>query len=149
MLGGAGFTADIKADIIKWQWVHHAIDAGVIGTALYMGGLPGKDTGIEMWVLMVRAVKDALSVLEKSGVDVRSFADTTLFLVSDEEEAARGLSQMIFSMPHYERTRRHSHFDSSPEEMKRFYLDVVETGEHLGVPMPYLGSLKKKICSGG
>jgi ketopantoate reductase len=29
----AGFTLDIKSNIIEWQWVHHAIDAGLIGTA--------------------------------------------------------------------------------------------------------------------
>lgn len=32
-------------------WVLSESGAGVIGTALYMGGLPGKDTGIETWVL--------------------------------------------------------------------------------------------------
>lgn len=149
MFGKAGLSPDIKANIIEWQWVHHAIDAGVIGTALYMGGLPGEGTGIEMWVLMIRAVKDALTVLEKRGVDVRSYTDTKPFLVPDDEEAAKRLRQMLFSWPHYERTRKHSHFDTSPEEMKRFYLDVLETGERLGVPMPYLGSLKEKICSSG
>ena len=149
MFARAGLIADIKSNIIEWQWVHHAINAGLIGTALCMGGLPGEDTSIEVWVLMVRAVKDALAVLEKRGVDVRSYADTEPFLVPDEEEAARRLRQMLFRMPHYERTRRHSHFDTSPEEMKRFYLDVLETGERLCVPMPNLGSLKEKICSGG
>lgn len=146
MFGRAGLVADIKSNIIEWQWVHHAIDAGIIGTALYMSGLPGEDTGMETWVLMVRAVKDALAVLEKRGVDVRSYADTELFLIPDDEEAARRLRQMMFSMPHYERTKKCSHFNTSPEEMKRFYLDVLETGERLGVPMPYLGSLKKRVC---
>ena len=142
----AGFVPDIKANIIEWQWVHHAINAGVIGTALYMGGLPEEDTGIEVWMLMVRAVKDALAVLEKRGVDVRSYTDTRPFFVRDEEEAARRFRQMLLSMPHYERTKTCSHFNTSPEEMKRFYLDVLETGERLGVPMPYLGSLKEGVC---
>jgi len=149
MFGKAGLSPDIKANIIEWQWVHHAIDAGVIGTALYMGGLPGEDTGIEMWVLMIRAVRDALTVLGKRGVDVRSYPDTQPFLIHDEEKAALLFRRMLLNMPHYERTREHSHFDTSPEEMKRFYLDVLETGERMGVPMPYLGSLKEKICSNG
>lgn len=145
MFGKAGLSPDIKADIIEWQWVHHAIDAGVIGTALYMGSLPGDDTGIETWVLMVRAVRDALTVLAKRGVDVRSYPDTQPFLIPDEKEAAGKLRKMLLTMPHYERTRKHSHFDTSPEEMKRFYLDVLETGERMGVPMPSLGSLKERI----
>jgi ketopantoate reductase len=131
LFGKAGFIGDVKANIIEWQWVHHAINAGVIGTALYMGGLPGED---------------ALAVLEKRGVDVWSYADTKPFIVPDDEEAARRLREMFFSMPHFERTRKCSHFNTSPEEMKRFYLDVLDTGERLGVPMPYLGSLKEKIC---
>jgi ketopantoate reductase len=146
LFGKAGFIGDVKANIIEWQWVHHAINAGVIGTALYMGGLPGEETGIEVWVLMARAIKDALAVLEKRGVDVWSYADTKPFIVPDDEEAARRLREMFFSMPHFERTRKCSHFNTSPEEMKRFYLDVLDTGERLGVPMPYLGSLKEKIC---
>lgn len=141
----AGFSPDIKSKIIEWQWVHHAIDAGVLGAALYNGGLPEADSSIDIWLLMVRAVKDTLAVLEKRGVDIRAYDDTKIFLMPDEEEAARSFRQIITAMPHYERTREHSHFNSSPEEMKRFYLDVLETGEHLGVPMPYLGSLKEKI----
>jgi|GEM_PF-4954677 len=56
---------------------------------------------------------------------------------------------MMLGLPHYERTRTQSHFDTSPVEMKRIYLDLLETGERLGVPMPYLGSLKTTIRRGG
>ncbi len=146
LFGRAGFIADIKPNIIEWQWVHHAINAGLIGTALYLGGLPGEDAGIEAWVLMVRAIKDALAVLEKRGVDVWSYTDTKPFSVPDDEEAAGRLRETLLSMPHFERTKKCSHFNTSPEEMKRFYLDVLETGERLEVPMPYLGSLKERIC---
>lgn len=148
MFRKAGLVADVKPNIMEWLWVHHAINSGVIGTTLSMGGLPEKDTGIEVWVLMVRAVKDALAVLEKRGVNVRAYADTKPYLLSDEWDTANRFRQMMFSMPHYERTKKCSHFNTSPEEMKRFYLDVLETGECLGVSMPYLGSLKKTICSG-
>jgi hypothetical protein len=37
----------------------------------------------------------------------------------------------------------------STERMKRFYPDVLGTGERLGVEMPYPGSLKEKIRSVG
>ncbi len=149
MFGKAGLIADVKPDIIRWQWVHHSINAGIIGTALYMGGLPEQGTDMGVWLLMVRAVKDALAVLEKRGVDIGSYADTKPFLISDEEEAAIRVRLMMLGLPHYERTRKHSHFNTSPVEMKRFYLDVFETGERLGVPMPYLGSLKTTICGSG
>lgn len=143
----AGMNPDIKSNIIEWQWVHHAIDAGMLSTALYKGGLPRPDEGIDIWLLMVRAVKDALAVLEKRGVNVRAYDDTRPFLSFGDEEAAANLRRTWLATPHYERIREHSHFKTAPEEMRQFYLDVVTTGEHLGVPMPYLGSLKEKICS--
>lgn len=148
MFGKAGLSPDLKPNIIEWLWVHFATDAGILGVALSLGGLPPKDAGMETWVLMIRAVKDALAVLEKRGVNVGVYPDVTLFLLPDVEEAARKLRQLILGMPHYERTRAHSHFDTSPEEMRRLCLDVIETGEQLGVPMPALGSLKKKLGGG-
>ena len=146
LFGKAGMRPDIKANIIEWQWVHHAIDAGMLGAALYKGGLPSAEDEMEVWLLMIRAVKDALAVLEKRGVNVRAYEDTKPFLSSNDEEAAANLRHTWLAMPHYQRIREHSHFKTAPEEMKQFYLDVLTTGEHLGVPMPYLESFKKKIC---
>lgn len=146
MFGQAGLAPDLKSNIIEWLWIHFATDAGVLGVALSLSGLPPKDAGLETWVLMIRAVKDALAVLEKRGVKVGTYPDAKLFLLPDVEEAARKFRQIILGMPHYERTRTHSHFDTSPEEMRCLCLDVLETGEQLGVPMPALGSLKGIIC---
>jgi 2-dehydropantoate 2-reductase len=144
----AGMNPDSKANIIEWQWVHHAIDAGLLGAALYHGGLPSPDDGRDIWLLMVRAVKDTLAVLEKRGVNVRAYQDTRPYLgISDEMGAAAGLRSAMLSMPHYQRIREHSHFQTSPREMKQFYLDVLTTGEQLGVPMPCLESFKDKILS--
>lgn len=144
----AGMNPDLKSNIIEWQWVHHAIDAGVLGAALYHGGLPSPDEGMDTWLLMIRAVKDTLAVLEKRGVNVRAYEDTSLYLgINDEMEAAASLRDALLSMPHYQRVREHSHFQTNPEEMKQFYLDVLTTGEQLGVPMPCLESFKEKILS--
>jgi hypothetical protein len=43
------------------------------------------------------------------------------------------------------RLLRCSHFANSAEEMKRFYFDVLNTGESLGVPMPHLSALRDGI----
>ncbi len=89
-----------------------------------------------------------MAVLEKRGVAVRSYADTHPFLGPDDEEAARSLRKALLSAPHFERTRQHGHFGANPAEMRQFYLDVLRTGERLGVPMPYLESLKERACTG-
>jgi ketopantoate reductase len=143
----AGMKPDIKDNIIEWQWVHHAIDAGMLGAALYAGGLPGRDDGLETWLLMVEATREALAVVDKRGVNIRKYDDTKLFYsYNSDEDAAENLQRMWTGMPHYERVRKHSHFQTSPDEMKQFYLDVLNTGEQLGVPMPYMESFKVKIC---
>jgi len=46
-----------------------------------------------------------------------------------------------------ERVMKASHGNSNPEEMKRFYLDVVNTGKKLGVYTPYLEAMRAKIES--
>jgi len=38
------------------------------------------------------------------------------------------------------------HFGEDREEMQRFTLDVLETGERLGVEMPVLRSFKERIA---
>lgn len=143
----AGISPEIKENIIEWLWVHHAINAGLQGTVLVYGGLPDSDTPHEVWLLIVRTVKDALKVVEKRGVDFTKDPDTKVFQIGDDNEAARILKNGLLSAPHYERTRAHSHVQANRGEMARYYLDVVETGEKLGVDMPYLLSLKSKILS--
>jgi len=147
LFASAGMYPDLKANIIEWQWVHHAIDAGMLGAALYKGELPTPDEGVDTWLLIIRATKEALAVLEKRGVNVRAYEDTKPFLSFPDEKAAANLRLTWLAMPHYERVRQHSHFQTSPEEMRQFYLDVLTTGEQLDVPMPYLESFKEKICS--
>jgi len=149
MFQAAGISPDIKPDIIGWLWVHFAIDAGMIGAAIYSGGFPAaNDNSNEAWetrIRTVRAVKDAFAVLKKRGFEVWSFEDAAPFRIADDRTAAQTLWQPIMNWPHYERSRKHSHIDTSPEEMKRFFLDVVATGEQLGVPMPCLSAMKDRI----
>jgi len=143
----ARITPEIKPNIMEWLWTHHAINAGLQGTVLVQGGLPSTETPLEVWVFIVQAVKDALKVLKARGVDFENDLDTKVFQMENVEEAANLMRSGLSKMPHYERTRAHSHVAANPEEMKRYYLDVVETGEKLGVNMPYLASIKDKIIS--
>jgi 2-dehydropantoate 2-reductase len=140
----AGLTPDEKADIIEWQWVHFAIDAGVLGTALYLGGLPALDAPADTWVLYARAVQEALAVLEARGVDIAAYPDCAPFL-GDVDAAAARVQGLLARMPHYARTRAHSHVDASREEMRRFCLDVLDTGRRLGVTMPVFESFAERI----
>lgn len=144
LFASAGFKPDEKENMVEWLWVHHAINGATIGTALYAGGL-AKMGDPEMLKLMVRAAKEAIAVLEARGVDVRKYPDTRLFLDLPEEEAARRFSRSILESPAGRRALKAGHFNTAPDEMKRYYLDVLETGERLGVPMPVMAMMRHRI----
>ena len=145
MFEKAGMHPDRKSNIIEWQWIHHAIDAGLLGMALSYGALPGPNDSLDMWLLGVRAVRDALSVVAKRGVNIQNYPDTKPFYGASDENLAEALRQSFLEQPHYDRIRQHSHFDTSPREMRQYYLDVVETGKALGMTLPYLAPLQGAI----
>jgi 2-dehydropantoate 2-reductase len=139
----AGIAPEIKENMIEWLWIHHAGNAGMLGAMMAEGVMPDESTGMDMWVRMVKATKDAYRVLSRRGVDIAKYPDTTAFRIADDAEAAQLLRKGMLSMPHLKRTIAHSHADTNPGEMKRFCLDVIETGEMLCVDMPDLARLKE------
>lgn len=143
----AGFTLDIKPNIIEWLWVHHAINAGGIGTALWAGGIAEATRSIRTLGIGIRAIREALDVAAARGVDVKSYPDTNGLLNAPLWLAALAT---ICGIRFTEKGRRilgASHFANSQDEMKRYYFDVLNTGEKLGVTMPYLSSLRARIES--
>jgi len=141
----AGFTLDIKPNIIEWLWVHHAINAGGIGICLWAGGITEATRSFMTLRLGTLATREALDVVAARGVDLQRYPDARSVLNTPVWLA--GLA-VIYSIRFTEKGRRllrASHFTHSPDEMKRYYFDVLHTGESLGVAMPHLSSLREKI----
>ena len=141
----AGFTLDIKPNIIEWLWVHHAVNAGGIGIALWAGGIAEATRSFKTVRLGALAIREALDVVAARGVDLKDFPDAKSVLNMPAWLA--GLAA-IYAIRFTEKGRRllkGSHFAYSPEEMKRYYFDVLNTGENLGVAMPRLSALREKI----
>jgi 2-dehydropantoate 2-reductase len=141
----AGFTLDIKPHIIEWLWVHHAINAGGIGIALWAGGIAEATRSLKALRLGIWAIREALDVVAARGVDLQHYPDAKRIL---DTPAWLAVLAAIYGIRFTEKGRRllrASHFDDSPEEMKRYYFDVLKTGERLGVAMPHLSSLREKI----
>ena len=144
----AAIAPDYKYDMVEWLWVHHAIVAALVGAAFSAGGL--KEMMTDAGVLqdrLIPAARDALRVVEARGVDLRRYDDTRPYL---ELPAAAVAAEMIASAGStwMSRTFAAGHFLGNAEEMRRFYLDVVETGEELGVEMPVLASFREKVVAG-
>lgn len=141
----AGFALDVKSNIIEWLWVHHAINAGGIGTCLWAGGIAEAARSFTTLRVGILAIREALDVVAARGVDLRHYDDARKIL---DMPAWLAVLAAVYGIRFTEKGRRllrASHFAYSPEEMKRYYFDVLNTGESLGVAMPHLSSLRKKI----
>jgi 2-dehydropantoate 2-reductase len=141
----AGFTLDIKPNIIEWLWVHHAINAGGIGVCLWAGGIAEATRRFRTLRLGTLATREALDVVATRGVDLKRYPDAKSVLNTPVWLAALAV---VYAIRFTEKGRRllsASHFTHSPEEMKRYYFDVLNTGESLGVAMSHLSSLRERI----
>lgn len=143
----AGFTLDVKANIIEWLWVHHAINAGGIGIALWAGGIAEATRSFKTLRLGIWAIREALGVAAARGVDLKLYPDARRILDTPAWLAALAAIYGIRFTEKGRRLLRASHFDNSPEEMKRYYFDVLSSGESLGVAMPHLSALRERIES--
>jgi 2-dehydropantoate 2-reductase len=141
----AGFTLDIKANIIEWLWVHHAIGAGTIGTALWAGGIAEATRSFKTLRLGSLATREALHVVAARGVDLGRYPEARSVLNTPTWLAGLALFCLVRFTEKGRRLLRASHFAYSPEEMKRYYFDVLNTGEKLGVAMPHLSALREKV----
>jgi 2-dehydropantoate 2-reductase len=141
----AGFTLDVKPNIIEWLWVHHAINAGGIGVCLWAGGIVEATRSVKTLRLGVLATRDALGVAAARGVDLESYPDAKSILNTPIWLAGLAAAYGIRFTEKGRRLLKASHFANSADEMKRFYFDVLNTGESRGVVMPHLSALRERI----
>jgi len=141
-----GVEPDRKSDMLEWLHVHFAIAAGMIGAALYVGGhqrLLADETALRD--LMVPAVRECLAVLAARGVDPAAWPDAVPYLTQSAEAIAAAAHQSS-GTAWVKRTFVAGHFSENRDEMQRFTVDVLETGESLGVAMPVLRRVKERIA---
>jgi len=141
----AGFALDIKPNIMEWLWVHHAINAGGIGTALWAGGIAEATRSFKTIRLGMSAIREALDVVAGRGVELEHSPDAKNVLNTPAWLASFLAFYFIRFTEKGQRLLKGSHFAHSPEEMKRYYFDVLETGRRLGVAMPNLSALRERI----
>jgi 2-dehydropantoate 2-reductase len=145
LLGACDMKPDRKPDMLHWLWAHFAQAAGTIGSVIEAGGLQAfYEDEAGMRDRMVPAVRECLAVAEARGVDPRAFAEMEPYFTLPAEQIA-ATTVATASTPWVQRTLRTGHFMENAAEMRRFYADVLETGEALGVPMPVMQSFREKV----
>jgi len=147
MFARAGVTPDAKHDMVEWLWVHHAMVAAQVGVGLSLGGLKEMVSDpTALRDLQIPATREALQVVAARGADVSLYAETRPYMELSLEQAAAALALPTDS-PWLQRTIAAGHFNSSVDELRHFYLDVLEAGEELGVEMPVLTSFREKVVA--
>ena len=138
VFSGCDFHVEIQVDILAWLWVHFAVEAGVIATAIKAGGVDGFLGSVDHIADAVLAVRDALAVVRARGVNVGTQPAAQMF-AAPEYVVAQGIKELYEAEP---AARRIMERHTGGEELKRIYLDVVGTGRELGVAMPVLEPLR-------
>ena len=142
----ANFKPEIKKNMLEWLWVHHAINAGTIGALLYAGGFSSLEDQ-KFADIFHQATIEALQVLAKRGVDIQTYPDTNMFLQRTPAEALEHYRKLFIETEVGRRVIRAGHYKYAPEEMHQYYLDVLQTGEKLGVNIPTLQLFKQRLIN--
>ncbi len=140
-----GFGPDLKQDMIKWLWEHQAISSGMIGTALYAGGLDAMIADKETMEMMVLAVREGLGVLEARGVDPRTYPDSGPFLDQPLENTVDFYQQFLGNTLWGQRAVQAGHFQAGASDMLVFFNEVYQTAKELGVDTPVMDRINDKI----
>jgi 2-dehydropantoate 2-reductase len=147
LFGRAGIRGDIKPNIIEWLWVHHAINAGMIATAMYAGGIRQTADDLRLLRRGVVATREALSVVRARGVRIAAYPEARPILRFPSFFIARAMRRRLTRTEAGRRVMAAGHFYNDPTEMKQFYFDVLHTGTQLGVAMPQLLAMRERIES--
>ncbi len=148
-LDSVDMKPDRKPDMREWLWLHFAQAAGTIGSVIAAGGLQSfYEDEVGLRDRMVPAVRECLAVLAARGVDPAAYPEVAPYLTMPAEQVAAA-TKATASTPWVQRTLQAGHFLENAAEMRRFYLDVLATGEELGVPMPVMQSFREKVLASG
>jgi len=139
----ARLSPDVRSDILHWQWVHFAINAGVIGTALKVGSAAALLNDVNALEQAVLAVRDALEVCRARGVQIDDFEDAAPFF-GPANQVAGGI-QATYARDKAARKIMERH--AATEDLVRIYDDVLQSGLQLGVSMPNLLALEPYVTA--
>lgn len=142
-LGRVFASTDIQtrlhADMLHYLWIQYAITGGLWAALIQAGNLDEMLNDRDATSAALGAVCECLRVVERRGVDLSRYPETTPFL-TDSALRRRLNIWVIRRMFRYdEYTKRCSaHALGDPLEVKTFYDDLTTTGRDLGISMPVM-----------
>jgi 2-dehydropantoate 2-reductase len=137
----AGLKVDTQKGILSWLWVHFAINCGIIGAAFKAGGASALLNSVSHLRTGILAGREALTVCEKRGVDIKKFPDAKAFSMPSWIGAFAVWLMMKTNRPARKIMETHTAID----ELQKMYFDLLETAEELHVPMKNYKKLKSYV----
>lgn len=139
-----GLYVNAQENILDWLWVHFAVDGGLAGTALPLGGIDGLLSSLTRMVEAVGAIRDGLAVAETRGVKLATRPEAQMFF-APEYRVATSLYDLLLEDAATRRILR-GRFASS--DVQRVFRDLYATARALDVEVPVLSRLAPDVDGG-
>jgi 2-dehydropantoate 2-reductase len=136
-----GLSIDLHDDMLDWLWTHFAVEAGVMGGVIRVGGATKFLKDASALAPAARMVRDALAVVRARGVELSLVADVQRFLgpemlIGQSIEALYATDRAARTILEHQRRG---------DDMVRIFRDVLDTGRALSVNMPSLMALEPAV----
>ena len=90
---------------------------------------------------------EALLVVKNRGVDIDQYTDAQAFTMQTPEQVLESFKTLFIDTPIGQRVIKAGHHKHAVKEMQQYYLDILQTGNDMGISMPTLNSFQKTIAT--
>jgi ketopantoate reductase len=138
-----GLGAERPEDMLVWLWVHFAVEAGVVASAMKAGSVPTFLDDTNALAEAVLAVRDAFRVVAARGIDPWILPEAQMFGAPED-----AVAQAIHDQYQVDgAARRIMERHTGGEDLTSIYRDLVATGHQLGVDLPVLEALSPYVAA--
>jgi 2-dehydropantoate 2-reductase len=146
LFASADIQTGLHSDMLHYLWVQYAMTGGPWAALVKAGSFDAMLNDSHATSAALRAGCECLHVLERRGVDLSRYPETSPFLTNSTLRMRINVWFMRRMFRHDEYTKRCSaHALGDPVEIKTFYDDLIATGHDLGVSMPVMDSYAEAI----
>jgi 2-dehydropantoate 2-reductase len=141
-----GLKPIIHKNILEYIRVQYAVNAGLWPPVVRSGGIENLLKDKKNGTLTLLAVKECLMVIDKMGVDLKLYPETSVYLNDSKIGRSIALLMLKFLFKYNESVIRSSlHALGDPREIKESYDNLRSSGKRLGVDMPVMDNFDEEM----
>lgn len=140
IFSGAGIKAEAPRNVLHWIWVHMAINAGIISTAMKYGSAAAFMDSAKALREGINTVRETLRIAEARGVSLEDYRDEVR-LFHMPPVIAGTLFKFFFRTNVL--SRRIMELHNNPEDLYELCSDVYNTGMQLKISTPLFEEKKE------